>query len=475
MSRKRILLLSLSVAVLLALAVAALLVTRIDLAALTQRLEVNLSTGFDQQVKVLGQTRLHFWPRPQAVFTDTVMGEGETESLRVPRATAVIAWLPLLHGQLKASNLTLEEPILTVRRAANGSFTPHWKRKRPTTEPGQEQPPLPVTKVTVKRGTIRGTDRVTDSVAELDDVAMELVNFYRDTNGRLAFSGEVRAERLRVNRIEMQQVRGTLSAENGVYRADPMRGTLCGGEATFSLETDLSGAHPAWRLELAADGLSLAELFRSLAGRVLYEGKVDLRMRLSATGPGRLVHHLDGTVDVAGKQVVQHGFDLDGFVSSLRKSHQVNPVDVGAYLVVGPVGTLLSRSFDLANLYRQLQEEKSQAIDQLSFDWEIENGMARAKDVALRTRENRVAVQGAIDLPRLHYDGIILAVLDNQGCAELTEKISGALVKPSIQPFSILNTLAGPLAWLLNKFQEIVDPGECRPFYEGSVAHPRSP
>jgi hypothetical protein len=36
---------------------------------------------------------------------------------------------------------------------------------------------------------------------------MELVNFYRDTNGRLAFSGEVRAERLRVNRIEMQKVR----------------------------------------------------------------------------------------------------------------------------------------------------------------------------------------------------------------------------------------------------------------------------
>ena len=474
MTRKRTLLLSLAAAVLLAMAAAAWLVTRIDLAALTQRLEVNLSAGFGQQVKVLGETRLHFWPRPQAVFTDIVMGEGETESLRVPRATAVIAWLPLLHGQMQVSNLTLEEPVLTVRRAANGSFTPHWKRKRPKTEPGQAQPRLPVTKVTVERGTIRCADRVTDSVAELDEVTMELGNFHRDADGRLAFTGELRAERLRVNRIEMRQVRGTLSAEKGVYRADPMLGTLCGSEATFSLETDRSGALPTWRLEFAAERLSLAELFQALAGRALYEGHVDVRMSLSATGPGRLVNHLGGTVDVTGKHLTQHGFDLDGFVRSLRESRQVDLVDIGAYLFVGPVGTLLTRSFDLAVVYRELHDEKSQAIEQAIFHWTIENGIARAKDVALRTRENRVAVRGAIDLSERRYDGITLAVLDSRGCAELTEKISGPLAKPSIQPISMLNTLAGPLAWLLNKFQEIVDPRECRPFYEGSVTHPQS-
>jgi AsmA protein len=475
MSRKRIILLSLAAAVLLALAVTALLVTRIDLAALTQRMEVRLSTTFGLEMKVLGETRLHFWPRPRAVFTDVVVRDGETEVLRVPQATAAIAWLPLLRRQVQVSNLTLEEPVLTVRRDPNGSFTPHWKRKRPKLEPGQAPPRLPVSKITVEGGKARFTDKITDSVAELDNIALDMGELHRGADGRLVFTGDLRAERLRVNRIEMQKLRGTFSTEKGVYRAAPMQGTLCGSEATFSLETDLSGAHPAWQLELAADGLSLAELFRSLAGRVLYEGKVDLRMNLSATGPGRLVNHLDGTVEVAGKQVIQHGFDLDGFVSSLRKSQQVDVVDVSAYLVVGPIGTLLSRSFDLANLYRQLQEEKRQTIDQLSFRWEIENGMAKAKDVALRTRENRVAVHGAIDLPRLHYDGIILAVLDSQGCAELTEKISGPLAKPSIQPVSMLNTLAGPLAWLLNKFQEIVDPQECRPFYEGSVTHPPPP
>lgn len=475
MSRKRILLLSLATAALLALTVAALLVSRVDLAALTQRLEMRLSGAFGLEMRVTGETRLNLWPRPRAVFTDVVVRDGEIEVLQVPRATAAIAWLPLLRGQVQASNLALTEPLLTVRRDPNGSFTPHLKRKRPELEPGQAPPPLPVSKITVEGGKVRFTDRITDSVAELDNIALVMGNLHRGADGRLVFTGDLSAERLHVNRIEMQQLRGTFSTAKGVYRAAPMRGTLCGSNATFSLETDLSGVHPGWRLELAADSMSLEELFHSLAGRVLYEGEVDLRMNLSATGPGRLVNHLDGTINVAGKQVVQHGFDLDGFISNLRKSHQVNPVDVGAFLVVGPVGTLLSRSFDLASLYRQLQEEKSQTIDRLSFDWEIENGMARAKDVALRTRENRVAVQGAIDLPQLHYDGITLAVLDSQGCAELTEKISGPLDKPSIQPFSMLNTLAGPLSWLLNKFQEIVDPGECRPFYEGSVAHPESP
>jgi AsmA protein len=475
MSRQRTLFLSLAAAALLALAAATLLVTRIDLAALTQRLEVRLSAAFGLEVKVLGETRLRLWPWPRAVIADILVRAGETEVLRVPRATATIALLPLLRGQVRVANLTLEEPVLTVRRDADGSITPRWKEKRKKAEPGQAQPPLPVAKITAAGGTIHFIDRVTDSVAELDGISLELEDLHRGADGRLAFAGGLRAERLRVNRIEMRQLRGTLSAEKGVYRAAPMRGILYGSEATFSLETDRSGAHPVWRLELAAEGLSLAELFRSLAGRALYEGQVDMRMNLSAAGPGRLVNHLDGTVEVTGKHLTQHGFDLDGVVRSLRESDQVDLVDVGAYLVAGPIGALLTRGFDLAGTYRELHEEKSQAIEQVAFHWTIENGIARTKDVALRTRENRVAVHGAIDLAQRRYDGITLAVLDSQGCAKLTEEISGPLAKPSVQPISLLRTLTGPLAGLLKKVRDIIEPGECVPFYGGSVTHPPSP
>jgi AsmA protein len=475
MSRKRTLILSLAAAVLLALAAAALLVNRIDLEEISQRLEVRLSAAFGLEVKLPGKPRLHLWPRPRAVLVDILVRDGEIEVLRVPRATATIAWLPLLRRQVQVSNLILEEAVLTVRRDADGRFTPRWKEKRKKAEPGQAQPPLPVAKITAEEGTIHFTDSVTDTVAELEGITLKLGDLHRGTDGRLAFAGEMRAKRLLVNRLEMRQLRGNLSAEKGVYRAVPMRGTLYGSEATFSLETDRSGALPTWRLELAAEGLSLAELFQSLAGRALYEGQVDMQMKLSAMGPGRLVNRLDGTVEVTGNRLTQHGFDLDGFVHSLRKSHSVDLVDVGAYLVVGPVGALLSRGFDLAVIYRELHQGKSQAIDRLAFHWTLENGIARAKDVALRTKENRVAVHGAIDLPQRRYEGITLAVLDSQGCATLTEEISGPLTKPSVQPISLLQTLTGPLAGLLEKVREIIDPGECKPFYEGTVTHPSSP
>jgi AsmA protein len=474
MSRKRTLFLTLMAAVLLALATVALLVTRIDLAALTQRLEVRLSAAFGLEVKVRGETRLHLWHRPRAVITDIVVRDGEAEVLRVPRATATIAWLPLLRRQVRVANLTLEEPVLTIRRDPDGNLTPRWKGKLPEAEPGQEQPRLPVAKIKVEGGTVHFTDKVNDSAAVLDGLTLKLGDLHRGADGRLAFAGELRAERLRLNRIEMRQLRGTLSTEKGLYRAAPMRGSLYGSEAAFSLETDRSGANPTWRLELAAEGLSLAELFRSLAGRALYEGRVDVRMNLSAAGPGRLVNHLDGTVEVTGNHLTQHGFDLDGVVRSLRKSDQVDLVDVGAYLVAGPVGALLTRGFDLAGTYRELHEEKSQAIEQVAFHWTIENGVARAKDVALRTRENRVAIHGAINLAQHRYDGITLAVLDSQGCAKLTEEISGPLAKPSVQPISLLRTLTGPLAGLLKKAREIIEPGECRPFYHGTVTHPPS-
>jgi AsmA protein len=475
MSRQLAQLLSLAAAVLLALAAAALLVARLDQTGLTRRLELRLSAASGLEVRALGATRLHLLPRPRLLFADVVVRDGETEVLRVPRVTAALEWLPLLRRQLRVPNLILEKPVLTVRRGADGRIIPRrpaWGRKAET---GAPEGRLPVAKVTVEGGTLRIDDRITDSVAVLEGLDWELGNLHRGTDGRPAFAGELRAERLRVNRIELRQLRGTFSAQDGVYRAAPIRGMLYVSEASFNLQADLSGAHPSWRLELAAGRLSLAELFRALAGRPLYEGNVDVRLDLRAAGSGRLVEHLDGTVDVTGSGLTQHGFDLDGTVRSLRASHRVDLVDVGAYLFAGPVGTLLSRSFDLAGVYRELREEKSQPIDRAAFHWTIENGIARAKDVALRTRENRVAVRGAIDLVRRRYAGITLAVLDRRGCAELTEEISGPLTRPTVRPASLLRTLAGPLAGMIETTREIAEPGACRPFYRGEVAHPPSP
>jgi AsmA protein len=469
MTRRHRLLLALAGAAALALAAAAIFLARLDAAALTRRLEERLSAALGLEVRALGATELRLLPRPRAVFADVLVRDGEEELLRVKRVTAGIALLPLLGGKTRLATLALEEPVLTLRRHRDGSFNLGRRPQRPK----PKEPFLLATRGRAEGGTIRYRDEETGTEAELGGLALTLRKLRRDADGQVAFSGELRAGRLRVNRVEMQGLQATLTAAGGVYRAEPLRLELFGAAAKGQLQVDRRKEQPAYRLELAAGGLSLAQLFQALAGEALFEGSVDLQATLTAEGPGSILRRLDGTVNVAGAGLVQRGFDLDGVIREFRQSQRVNLVDVGAYVFAGPVGALVSKGFDTAGLYRRLKRDKSQAIEQIVFNWTLKNGVARTVDVALRTRENRLAFSGAVDLVGSRYAGLTLGLLDEKGCAELTEEITGPLAEPAVEKRGMARYLAGPVAGILLQGWEIIDPRECRPFYRGSVAHPK--
>jgi uncharacterized protein involved in outer membrane biogenesis len=265
---------------------------------------------------------------------------------------------------------------------------------------------------------------------------------------------------------------GAVAGEGGLFRLEPLRCGLFGSEAKGRLEVDLRGAHPAWSVEIAAEELSLAELSRALAERPLYEGTVEMRASLSGQGPGRIVDTLDGAVTISGTDLIQHGFDLDGFIRNLRASRDIDMVDIGIYAFAGPVGVLVGKGVDVAGMAWTAGQEGRQDIEELVFTWSLQNGVARAEDVAFRTRENRVAFTGTIDLSRGSYDGLTLGLLNAEGCAELTEKINGPFASPAVEMASMLGTLADSLVGVLRKGWEILDPRDCLPFYEGAVAHP---
>lgn len=472
MPRSRTILIALAAAALLACLVAVgVFVARFDMQTATRRMEERLSDTLGLEVRVQGTSELHLFPRPQVVLTEVVVLDKKMEVLLAPRVKAALELLPLLRRQVQMPEVTLEEPVVTLRKQKNGSFHPAFGRDRkgPKPAPG----PLPMARITVHRGTVRYTDEGTGTVADLDDLELKLRELRNGADGRLVFAGELHARRLHVNRVELLELRGTLAAAAGVYRLEPLQGEFYEAPASGKLQGDFTGAHPAWRGELAADGLSLAPLYQALAGHPLYEGRVDMRASLVASGPGRLLKNLEGTVRVAGRNLIQQGFDLDGFLRDYRESQKVNLIDVGAFLVAGPLGALLTKGYDAANLAHSLHQQKRQPIEQLVFNWRLGDGLAQAEDVALRTKENRLAVRGAIDLLEHRYHGLTLALLDREGCAELTQEIVGPLVSPSVTKIEVLRSLAGPISRLLHKAWDLLDPRPCEPFYQGEVAHPQ--
>ena len=83
-----------------------------------------------------------------------------------------------------------------------------------------------------------------------------------------------------------------------------------------------------------------------------------------------------------------------------------------------------------------------------------------------------MAFQGDIDLYRQKYDGLTLGLLDDQGCAIMTQKISGPLKKPNVAGIGLIETLTGPVIGTLQKAIEILNTDDCSPFYTGRLTSP---
>ena len=67
---------------------------------------------------------------------------------------------------------------------------------------------------------------------------------------------------------------------------------------------------------------------------------------------------------------------------------------------------------------------------------------------------------------------MIVALLDDKGCAKLKQGISGTFGSPQIGTVSAVESLAGPISNLFKTAKHFVEGGKCEVFYNGSVKQP---
>lgn len=68
--------------------------------------------------------------------------------------------------------------------------------------------------------------------------------------------------------------------------------------------------------------------------------------------------------------------------------------------------------------------------------------------------------------------GMEVGALDEKGCARLRQRIRGSFRNPTPDKVSMLESATAPLLGLLEQTEKLPAPGTCRPFCEGTVAHP---
>ncbi len=199
---------------------------------------------------------------------------------------------------------------------------------------------------------------------------------------------------------------------------------------------------------------------------------MDLTATLSMRGEiaSEMKRTADGEVSLRGADLTVIGVDLDKVFSRFEASQSFNLVDVGAFIFVGPFAPLITKGYNFAGLFRGTGG--SSKIRALVSDWKVEGGIAKAKDVAMATNENRIALKGNIDFANERFNDVVVAVVDGKGCAKLHQTIRGPFRNPEVEKTSVLQSVAGPVLKLFQQTKKLFG-GKCVVFYAGSVAPPK--
>jgi hypothetical protein len=299
-----------------------------------------------------------------------------------------------------------------------------------------------------------------------------------DTSGviikNISFTGNLDCKEIRKKDLRIDKVKSQVKVEKGVIYLTPLTMDIFGAKAEGDAMADKSEVDAAYKINLKVLKLDFEKLEESFGIKKVIGGKGDLyaSLTMKEKGSRKLMSSLDGTFSLRGDNLVIHAMDLDKVLASYETSQEFNLVDLGAFFIVGPLSTFAIKGYRYWDVYDQSKGGQG-AITQFISHWKIRGGVAYATDCALATHHNRVALKGKLDLVSERYDNVMVALLDDKGCAKFKQGISGPFGSPQIGAVSAAESLAGPIAKLYRSAKSFIQGGKCEVFYNGAVQHPR--
>jgi len=289
---------------------------------------------------------------------------------------------------------------------------------------------------------------------------------------RISFSGTAGIGEVRTEDLVVSDVKSAVAGEDGVLDLHPVTMLLFGGQGSGSLRADFSGSVPQYHVRYSLSKFRIEEFLKALSPKKVAEGSMDFSATLSTRGKtaNEMKRTADGEISLRGENLTLDGVDLDRTFSRYEASQNFNLVDVGAFFIVGPFAPLITKGYNFASLFRG--SGGSSRIPVLVSDWKVEHGIARVKDVAMATSENRIALMGSLDFVNERFNDVTVAVVDGKGCATVRQRIRGPFRKPEVEKASVLESVTGPALKLFKQAKKLFG-GRCEVFYAGSVAPPK--
>jgi len=437
------------------------------------RLETAASAALGMEVKVGGRVSTHFLPSLHVTLGDVHIRNQGADVASAGEATLGVELLSLLlHQEMRLKSIVLERLRISVERDRNGKLNVETRSQVEGMLPAMDLANVSVSDATLLYSDERSRKGFTAEDCNLNASHLRLspVNS-SDVSTNVSITAELACRQIRTQDFTVSDVKLSVEGKDGIFNLKPVTMHLFGGNGAGTVQADLSGSVPAFHVYFSLEKFRIEDFFKTLSPRKVGEGSMDFSASLSMRG--RTLNEMKGS---AAGEASLHGDnltvaigDLDKKLSRYESSQSFNLVDVGAFFFAGPLGLGVTKGYDFARTFES--SAGSTTIRTLVSTWRIERGVAQAKDVAMTTPENRIALKGALDFVNQRFDDVNVAIIDAKGCATVRQKIRGPFARPEVEKPDVLKGLAGPMRKLLKQAKGLFG-GECDVFYAGSVSPP---
>ena len=291
----------------------------------------------------------------------------------------------------------------------------------------------------------------------------------------IRFSGALSVKKIAAKDLSVSDVDAKVTASDGVFHIRPFTMKLFGGKGEGEIRADLSKEKPALSANYTVSNFRAEESLAAVTQKKYLRGPLTLSENLSFRGNEvqEMRRTASGQVSLRGENLSVEGMDIDRVLSSADQAMKLNLVDVGAFVLAGPLGSAATKGYGFAGIKEAAGVGGETTVTKLVSDWTVRNGIAETRDVAFATRKNRIALRGSLDIVNERFVDVTVAVLDAKGCAKLQQRITGPFRNPQVDKISSLESLIAPVLGLFKETRRFVDHSECKPFYTGSVPQPK--
>jgi AsmA protein len=444
------------------------------------RLEAVASEALEMEVTVGGRLSVGFLPGLHVALTEVHAQKRDAEIASADEVDVGVELRPLFRREIRIKTIGLKRVRIALERDREGNLnvskSPKAKGKHPA---------LAVAKVSVSDATLLYVNRQSGKELEAADCNLDVSRLrFSSTEGpdlmkSLSLAAKVDCSRIQTAELVTSEVQLSVDGQDGVFSVDPVAMRLFGGQGSGDVRADLSGAVPVYHVHYGLEKFRIDEFFKYLspknAGRKhVGDGSMDFSANLSLRGKttDALKQSAAGEASLHGENLRLDIGDLDKKFSRYESSQSFNLVDMGAFFFAGPLALGVTKGYDFARILEG--SGGSTTIRVLVSNWRIERGVAHATDVAMATKENRVALKGGLDFVNGRFDEVTVALIDAKGCARVKQRIRGPFRQPEVEEPHVLSALTGPARKLLKDVKELFD-GKCDVFYAGSVQPPGKP